>query len=320
MLEESLDAEIREGLRQLPEFVFSEATLPMMRELTAFQPCLEPDIERRELTAGPDGEVGLTLLRPRDALGDLPCLFWMHGGGLVIGNRHMDDAMLNGWCRAFACACVSVEYRLAPEATYPKPLDDCDTGLRHIFEHAAELGIDPNRIGVGGRSAGGGLAAALALRARDHGKHRLAFQYLEYPMLDDRQQTPSSRLDGLPIWSRESNAFGWRSYLADRYGADDVPPYAAPARARELRSLPHGFVNVGTVDGFRDEAIDYAARLNQAGVTTELHVYAGAPHGFHLFAGSAVVERAVSDSAEWLRRQLAPGSLGTTGIVNLSLD
>lgn len=312
-IDDMLDPEIKEGLRQLPEVVFSEETLPVLREFSTFVPIPDPGVERRELVAGPNGDVKLTLLRPRDVSGDLPVLFWMHGGGMVIGNRYMDDAFLNRWCLSFSCACVSVEYRLAPEASFPGPLDDCETGLRYIFDQAAELGIDPDRIGVGGRSAGGGLAAGLALRDRDRGEHRLLFQYLHYPMIDDRQLTPSSRLDGLPMFSRESNAFGWRSHLADLYGSDGVPPDAAPARALDLSGLPPTFVGVGTVDGFRDEAIDYATRLIAAGVPTELHVYAGAIHGFEMFAGSAVVMCALQDSNSWLGRQLAPGKLGTTG-------
>jgi acetyl esterase/lipase len=245
----------------------------------------------------------MTVLRPRDAVGNLPVLFWMHGGGMVIGNRFMDDARLGAWCRLLSCVCVSVEYRLAPEAPYPAPIDDCDQGLRYIVDHAAELRLDPRRIGVGGRSAGGGLAAALALRWRDRIDHRLAFQYLEYPMLDDRMNTPSSKLDGLPLWSRESNAFGWRAYLGDRCGTDHVSPDAAPARAAELAGLPPTFITVGTADCLRDEAIDFAARLCRADVLTELHVYAGAVHGFDMFADCAVVRCAARDSADWLARQ-----------------
>ena len=143
----------------------------------------------------------------------------------------------------------------------------------------AELGIDPDRIGIGGTSAGGGLAAALALLARDRGEVPVAFQLLECPMLDDRQETSSSQLEGLPVWSRESNEFGWRSYLGELYGSDDVPALAAPARARDLRGLPPALVIVGGADGFRDEDVLYALRLNQAGVPTELHVLPGAPHG-----------------------------------------
>jgi acetyl esterase/lipase len=300
---EDLDPEIREAVHQLPDFDFSADALPMLRQGAAFRPVEAPDIERIELTTRPDGEVSLTLLRPRDAVGDLPALFWIHGGGMVIGNRHMDDARLGEWCRSLSCACISVEYRLAPEARYPVPLDDCDAGLRYVFDSAGDLRIDPGRTGVGGRSAGGGLAAALALRWRDRGDGRLACQYLEYPMLDDRMDTPSSGVDGLPVWSRQSNAFGWRSYLGDRYGSDDVSPDAAPARAPELTGLPPTFIGVGTADCLRDEAIDYAARLCRVGVSTELHVYAGAVHGFDMFADCAVAKCAARDSADWLARQ-----------------
>jgi acetyl esterase/lipase len=275
----------------------------MMRPKAVFTPVAAPDIERTELTTEPDAGVSMTMLRPRDAVGNLPVLYWMHGGGMVIGNRYMDDSRLGEWCRSLSCICVSVEYRLAPEAPYPLPLDDCDEGLRYVVDHAHDLGINPRRIGIAGRSAGGGLAAALALRWRDRGDDHVAFQYLEYPMLDDRINTPSSRLDGLPLWSRESNAFGWRAYLGDRCGTAQVPRYAAPARAAELAGLPPTFISVGTADCLRDEAIDFAARLCRADVLTELHVYAGAVHGFDMFADCAVVRCAARDSADWLARQ-----------------
>jgi acetyl esterase/lipase len=301
--QEALDPEIREAVRDIPDFVFSAETVPIMRQNGVFTPVDSPDIERTELTTASEGRVRMTVLRPRDAAGDLPVLYWMHGGGMVIGNRYMDDARLGAWCRLLSCVCVSVEYRLAPEAPYPLPLDDCDEGLRYVVDHTGDLGIDPRRIGVGGRSAGGGLAAALALRWRDRTDNPLAFQYLEYPMLDDRMDTPSSKLDGLPLWSRESNAFGWRAYLGDRCGTDQVPPDAAPSRAVELAGLPPTFITVGTADCLRDEAIDFAARLCRANVLTELHVYAGAVHGFDMFADCAVVRCAARDSADWLARQ-----------------
>jgi acetyl esterase/lipase len=302
---EELDPEIRHAIEDLPDFIFTADTVPVMRQNAVFSPVPAPDIERVELTTQSGTEVNLSVLRPHNAVGDLPVLYWMHGGGMVIGNRHMDDARLNEWCRSLSCACVSVEYRLAPEAVYPAPLDDCDAGLGYLFDHADELRIDPGRIGVAGRSAGGALAAALALRWRGGEKHSVAFQYLEYPMLDDRGQTPSSRVDGLPVWSRESNEFGWRSYLGPAYGTDNVPADAAPARAAELAGLPPTFVSVGTADCLRDEAIDYAARLCRAGVSTELHVYAGAVHGFDMFTDCAVARCAARDSVDWLARQVS---------------
>jgi acetyl esterase/lipase len=298
---EALDPEIRQAVRDIPDFEFSDQTVPIMRQNAVFTPVLAPDIERTELTT--DGGVNMTLLRPRDAAGDLPVFYWMHGGGMVIGNRYMDDTRLAQWCRSLSCICVSVEYRLAPEAPYPLPIDDCDEGLRYVVDHAGDLGINPRSIGIAGRSAGGGLAAALALRWRDRGDDRVAFQYLEYPMLDDRMSTASSITDGFPLWSRESNAYGWRAYLGDLCGTDQVPPDAAPARTAELAGLPTTFISVGTADCLRDEAIDFAARLCRADVLTELHVYAGAVHGFDMFADCAVSRCAARDSSDWLARQ-----------------
>ena len=149
---EALDPEIREAVRDIPDFVFSVETVPMMRQNAVFSPVAAPDIARTELTTEPVGGVSMTVLRPRDAVGNLPVLFWMHGGGMVIGNRYMDDSRLGEWCRSLSCVCISVEYRLAPEAPYPLPLDDCDEGLRYVIDHAGDLGINPRRIGVAGRS------------------------------------------------------------------------------------------------------------------------------------------------------------------------
>lgn len=297
-----IDPEINESLDGFPDFDFSIDKLPAMRAGAMFEPQSAPDIERLELTTEIGG-VALSLLRPVESAAEPPVLFWMHGGGMVIGNRHMDDARLIEWCRWLGCVCVSVEYRLAPESPYPTPLDDCEAGLRFVFEHARELEVDPQQVGIGGRSAGGALAAGLALRWRHNADFPLAFQYLEYPMLDDRDVTASSQLEGLPVWTRESNAFGWRSYLGDRCGGNEVPVDAAPARATELSGLPSTFIGVGTADCLRDESIDFAARLCRALVPTELHVYAGAVHGFDMFADTGVARTAARDSADWLARQ-----------------
>jgi acetyl esterase/lipase len=241
--------------------------------------------------------------RPKGVDATLPCIYSVHGGGYVLGSYEMDDVRFDDYVPRFPCVGVSVEYRLAPETPYPGPLDDCYAGLVWTFDHADEFGIDRTRIGVFGASAGGGLSAAVALLARDRGEVSLAFQLLECPMLDDRQITPSSRHDGLPMWSRESNAFGWRSYLGDRYGGD-VPAYAAPSRATELAGLPPALVIVGGADGFRDEDIDYALRLNQAGVPAELHVLPGGPHGVQFFAGLDIARRWNAIVDDWLAREL----------------
>lgn len=306
-----LDPEIAVMLEALPEIVVSAETLGMMRDFginAAYEPTGAVAFEDHDVApqggSGPD--VKVRVHTPVGIEGPLPCVYAIHGGGYVVGTFESDDARFDNWCVNHRCIGVSVEYRLAPETPYPGPLEDCYAGLRWTTEHAGELGIDPTRIGVLGTSAGGGLAAALALLVRDRGELALAFQLLECPMIDDRQQTPSSRIEDLPIWSRHSNEFGWRSYLGPLYGTADVPAYAAPARATDLAGLPPALINVGGADGFRDEDIDYALRLGQAGVPTELHVYPGAPHGVQLFATTDAARRWNRHENEWLARQLHP--------------
>lgn len=234
----------------------------------------------------------------------LPAIYWMHGGGYILGSPEQDDLRFDRWCQRFDMVGVCVQYRLAPEHPYPAGIDDAYAGLRWLKEHGAELGIDTGHIGIGGPSGGGGLAAALGLVVRDRGEFDIDYQLLIYPMIDDTQTTISSRWD-VPIWGPASNRFGWTSYLGDLYGADDIPAHAAPTRATDLSGLPATYIMAGTLDGFVDEDIDYATRLNQAGVPVELHLYPGAPHGFEGFAPSAAVSRqARADINNWLARQL----------------
>ncbi len=302
-----LDDEIAPALSAFPITAnLSAEALPAMRETRGLMFAgveLSDAVERTEHVVSDDPRVVVRVHRPKGIDGPLPCVYSIHGGGYIVGSFDMDDAKFDRQCVHFPCVGVSVEYRLAPETPYPGPLDDCYAGLRWTHAHAAELGIAPDRIGISGVSAGGGLAAALALLARDRGEVPVAFQLLECPMIDDRQVTSSSRLEGLPIWSRESNEFGWRSYLGDLYGGD-VPEYAAAARATDLAGLPPALVIVGGADGFRDEDIDYALRLNQAGVPTELHVLPGAPHGVQYFADSVVARRWGQMVTQWLEQRL----------------
>jgi acetyl esterase/lipase len=291
-----LDSEFGSLLAGSGEMTFTDELVAILQATPGVEPVVPSRVERRDLRAG---SVTVTVLRPRGATGALPCLVWLHGGGFVIGDRFLElDDLVDIVGLGFACA--TVEYRLAPATRYPGALDDSEAGLRSVHAHAAALGIDPGRIGVGGRSAGGNLAAALALRLRADDVVRPAFQYLEYPKLDDRQETPSSGRPGLAMWNRESSAYSWQAYLA---GLETVPADAAPARAESLAGLPPTFISVGTADGFRDEDIAYAQRLMSAGVETELHVYAGAPHGFHLFTTTQVVARAKQDSLGWLAQR-----------------
>ena len=306
-----VDAGIAAMAAMIPLGTLDAESLGMVRSTPLGAPIpLSDQVERRDhVVPGTDGhpDVVVRVHRPIGVEGALPCIYSIHGGGYVIGSYDMDDARFDKWCQDYQCVGVSVEYRLAPETAYPGPLEDCYRGLAWTHANAAELGIDAARIGIAGVSAGGGLAAGLALLARDRGEFHITFQLLECPMIDDSQTTPSSQLDGLLIWNRESNAFGWQSYLGSLYGTDNIPIYAAASRATDLSGLPPAYISVGGVDGFRDEDVDYATRLNQAGVATELHVYPGGPHGVGLFVGTPLARQYQRDVEEWVARQLGTG-------------
>lgn len=306
-----LDPEIATMLAQMPPLVFSPETLPAMRanRLALAGPVeLSDVVERRDHTLpARDGthQVTVRVHRPKNAKGSLPCVYWMHGGGYIMGTYEMDDLRFDKWCQAYNLIGVSVEYRLAPEVPYPGPLEDCYAGLVWTHQHADELGIDRARLGIGGASAGGGLAAGLALLARDRAEVPLAFQLLIYPMIDDRRVSRSSTWE-VPIWNPSANQFGWSAYLGPLFDTDAIPPYAAAYRATALAGLPPALISVGTLDGFFDEDVEYAQRLNHAGVPVELHVYPGAPHGFDsLIASAAVSRRARRDMEEWLVARIA---------------
>jgi acetyl esterase/lipase len=257
-------------------------------------------------TAAP--EVRLLVCRPRGrSRARVPALYFVHGGGLVAGDRRSGLGALAAWISALGVMGVSVEYRLAPEHPYPASVEDCYAGLAWLSAHADELGVDRARIIVAGRAAGAGLAAAIALMARDRGGPAIAGQMLNYPMLDDRNTTPSSyeRVDER-IWPREANQAGWSALLGGQCGTPDVSAYAAPARAADLSGLPPAFIDVGSAEIFRDEAMDYAGRIWQAGGAAELHVWSGGFHNFDGFVPDAEVSRSARRTRlEWLRRVLA---------------
>lgn len=279
----------------------AERRARLLADLVAVLPGAGVTREDRWVPGPPGGpRVAVRLHRPLDARGLRPAVVVAHGGGYVMGSAAAEDGRLDRWCSRLGVVGVSVEYRLAPETAYPGALEDCYAALQWVDVHADELGVDRQRIGVFGPSAGGGLAASLALLARDRGEPQLAFQLLVFPMLDDRGQTPSTARE-VPVWPLAANEVGWRAYLGTLYGTPDVPPTAAPARAGDLAGLPPAFVCVGTADIFCDEDIAYAQRLIQLGVPTELHVYPGAPHGFlGMFPTSSVARRCEADMDAWL--------------------
>jgi acetyl esterase/lipase len=298
-------------LLDLTDIPAARATMAELRAQMLQEPIPEGVAIEDVAVPGPAGapDVMVRLYRPAGLEAGAPALYWIHGGGMVLGSVEMNDPSCAVHADRTRALVASVEYRLAPEHPYPAPLEDCYAGLQWLASSAGELGIDAGRIAIGGASAGGGLAAGLALLARDRGGPAICFQLLVYPMLDDRNTTPSSHaIEDPRLWNRRANLAGWNAYLAGRAGADDVHYHAAPARAGELTGLPPAYINVGELDLFLDEDIDYARRLMAAGVPVELHVYPGAFHGSNMFVSRAALsQRWTEDELAALQRALHPG-------------
>jgi acetyl esterase/lipase len=314
---DQLDPELRVVLEKLPTDrpmdlnQLPRARAGMKKMVTALLASLPPvegvtGQDRHVPGAEGDPEVRVRVYRPDVQTSKLPALLWIHGGGYVMGDIEQDDRLMKQLVKRIDCVAVSVDYRLAPEHPFPAPVEDCYAALKWFFAHADELGVAPDRIAVGGASGGGGLAAGLGLLARDRGEVKVAFQLLIYPMIDDRNVTPASYAITDPrMWNRESNRLGWKAYLGRDGGGADVSPYAAASRATDLKNLPPTYIPVGALDLFIDENIEYAQRLIQAGVPTELHVYPGAFHGFDMFAPSAAVSKQFkADRESALKRAL----------------
>ena len=270
----------------------------MMAAMKGQLPVIEGVTAEDRNVPGPDNgpDVALRIYRPDNRTDHLPAILWIHGGGYILGNIENDDFSARQMSLLAECIIVSVEYRLAPENPYPAPLEDCYAALKWLAKNADELGADPERIAIGGGSAGGGLAAGLALMSRDLGEVDVMFQFLIYPMIDDRNIIPASNtLPDTIFWTRESNRIGWRAYLGCEPGGDDISCYAAASRATDLTGLPPAYIAVGEIDLFAQEDIEYARRLIEAGVCTELHVYPGGCHGFDMMAPDAAISRQFAD-------------------------
>lgn len=311
-----VDPELLPGLAQMegldPDYTVDK--LPALRQAmidmyTAGE--VPPDlagIERRDLVIdGPSGAGSVrVLVYAHEPIGqDRPAYLYIHGGGFIMGSPEFSDRANKMLAAELGCVVVAVGYRVAPETVFPGNVEDCYAALTWLYRHATDYGASPERIAIGGESAGGGLAAALALLARDRGEVPIVHQQLVYPMLDDRSPSSTHPVTGEFGWTRERNAFGWQCLLGREPGGDDVSPYAAPARAETLAGLPPAFIGVGSLDLFLEEDVAYAMRLIEAGVPTELRVYPGAYHGSDLITEARLSKAHARDQLEALRAAFA---------------
>lgn len=258
--------------------------------------------------AGHGGDlVTVSVFRSPHAAGPRPCVVYAHSGGLMFGDRFNALDLNLEWVERLGAVLVCPEYRLAPEHRDPYAREDMYAALEWVAAHAAALQVDLRRLVVAGASAGAGLAAGMALAARDRGGPALSGQLLIYPMLDDRGTTPSTdQFDGVGVWDRISNETGWAAVLGESYRTDAVSPYLVPARATDLRGLPPAYLDVGSAEIFRDEAVDYAQRLWAAGGDAELHVWSGGFHAFDIFAPHTVLAQGMLRArAAWVEKLLA---------------
>jgi acetyl esterase/lipase len=272
---EAVASDLRTPVLYAIPSVGSDTTLRAVRALASLAPRADGPAVRTT-----PGGVRLLTFEPPERARPSGALLWIHGGGLILGQPEQGEELCRRVATELGALVVSVDYRLAPEDPFPSGLDDCFEALRWLHDEAGALGIDPDRIAVGGDSAGGGLAAALSQKARDAGGPAIAFQLLEYPMLDDRTVLRTDLdPDGVYLWTPKSNRYAWTAYLGHPPRADEARGYAVPARCEELRGLPPAWIGVGDLDLFHDEDVEYARRLVEAGVACDLHVEPGMWHG-----------------------------------------
>jgi acetyl esterase len=289
----------------IPLFPPADLTDPVtarknLAALAASVPALDTtDMQIGDRTVPADPDVAVRIYRPHQAQG---AIVWLHGGGFVMGDLDTEQPAATRLADGSGAVVISVGYRRAPEHRFPAAFDDAYAVLLWTAEHAAELGVDPARIAVGGHSAGAGIAAAVALRARDEQGPPICYQLLNQPQLDDRQETWSARnFTDTPWMTRDKLAATWRHYL----GSAPASPYAAPARAADLSGLPPAYIATAEFDPLRDEAIAYALRLLHAGGSVELHQWPGTFHGSHAILSAAISQRQITELIAALRRALA---------------
>ena len=309
-----IDPELMDFVDSLPLTDFSDPQRArtgleeMAAQMAPPMPLDELEIEDRSIP-GPQDEPQVTvrIYSPKQKPDAVPGLLYIHGGGFVVGSLETEHFGVAAIAQTLNIVAVSVDYRLAPEHPFPAGMEDCYAALSWLHDNAAALGVDVQRIGVCGSSAGGGLSAAVALLARDRKGPPLCFQFLGIPELDDRLDTPSMRqFTDTPVWNRPNAEYSWKFYLGDAVipGSPDVSPYAAPARMQKLDGLPPAYISVAEFDPLRDEGLRYGMRLLEAGVPVELHCYPGTYHGSFMFSEAAVSLRQNLELIEVLRAGL----------------
>ena len=287
---DAFDPELRRIARILPKSVVGRRTIKIDRGAAK----LRRRLASKKVPLIEVGAMSVRLHRPASLASPAPGLLWIHGGGYVGGVAAQDDKMCAAFAEELGIVVASVDYRVAPEHPYPTGLHDCYDGLTWLVQQSC---VDPARVAIGGYSAGGGLAAALALYARERGEIPLRFQLLSYPMLDDRTalrtDIDESNFRG---WNNKANYFGWESYADQPPGSAGITGLIAPSRQEDLSGLPPAWIGVGTLDLFHDEDVAYAERLQSAGVPCQLHVAKGAFHGFDIIRRNASVSQAYRSS------------------------
>ncbi len=298
-----VDPSLREVTRRAPKLKLENRfVLALVSSLSGLLPGARVEgVERRVVR---DGDVRVRVFVPETPSG--AGLLWIHGGGLVLGSAAMSDRFCGETARELGVTIVSAEYRLAPKHPFPAALDDVHAAWGWMLRHAPDLGLDVDRLAVGGQSAGGGLAACLAQRLHDEGAAPVA-QWLFCPMLDDRTAADRTHdADDHFVWNNRSNLVGWRSYLGTEPGAATVPPYAVAARRGDLAGLPPAWIYVSDIELFHDEDVAYAERLVAAGVDVTLDVQSGVAHAFEAWAPDAALARGLLGRARtWLGGRLA---------------
>ena len=269
---------------------------------------VEPELDKNvtmenRLIPGPAGEQKIRIYQAKESKKPAPAVVYIHGGGMILGGIEVEAATTQMLCAETGATVISVNYRKAPEFPYPCGPDDCYSAAKWVFDNASELGIDVKNIGIYGSSAGGGLALAVVLMARDRKTMNFKYMLPIYPMIDDRNETSSTHeVTEIGIWDRSGNIEAWNWYL----GGKPADSYAAPARAADLTGLPPAFIDVGALDAFRDEDAEFALRLLKSGVACEFRVYPGAYHGSEIFAPEAdLSKRIVASRIDALKRFIA---------------